>query len=92
MRKVLTHTLGAMMRRLATILPHDVIAWSLALALAIFPAIASAQLSGGLMFPGPGMPALRSSINLICGCPDASFIWSEDRLSVQPGERLPRTH
>jgi hypothetical protein len=41
--------------------------------------------------PG-GTPALRSSINLICGCPDASFIWSEDRLSVQPGERLPRTH
>jgi hypothetical protein len=34
----------------------------------------------------------ESSINLICGCPDASFIWSKDRLSVQPGERLPRTH
>ncbi len=30
---------------------------SLAFALALFPALASAQMSGGMMFPGPGTPA-----------------------------------
>jgi hypothetical protein len=76
-RKFLTHSLGAMMRRLSTILPHDVIAWSLALALAFFPAIASAQLSGGLMFPGPGMPAASASYTGPIDINGAAFaLWS----------------